>query len=48
MFASSRYIRVHPAPRPGDPHETSLVEAFGGSGGLMERSGSPPAEQANG
>jgi LmbE family N-acetylglucosaminyl deacetylase len=29
VFASSRYIRVHPAPRPGDPHETSLVEAFG-------------------
>jgi LmbE family N-acetylglucosaminyl deacetylase len=48
VFASSRYIRVHPASRPGDPHETSLVEAFGGSGGLMERSGSPPAEQANG
>jgi LmbE family N-acetylglucosaminyl deacetylase len=28
VFASSRYIRVHPAPKPGDPHETSLVEAF--------------------
>jgi LmbE family N-acetylglucosaminyl deacetylase len=29
VFASSRFIRVHPAPRPGDQHETSLVEAFG-------------------
>jgi LmbE family N-acetylglucosaminyl deacetylase len=29
VFARSHYIRVHPAPRPGDPPETSLVEAFG-------------------
>jgi LmbE family N-acetylglucosaminyl deacetylase len=29
VFADSRFIRVHPAPRPGDPPETSLVEAFG-------------------
>jgi LmbE family N-acetylglucosaminyl deacetylase len=29
MFARSQFIRVHPAPRPGDPPETSLVEAFG-------------------
>ncbi|HEV2823869.1 MAG TPA: PIG-L family deacetylase, partial [Actinomycetota bacterium] len=29
VFGRSRYIRVHPAPRPGDPPETSLVEAFG-------------------
>jgi LmbE family N-acetylglucosaminyl deacetylase len=29
VFARSQYIRVHPAPRPGDPLETSLVEAFG-------------------
>jgi LmbE family N-acetylglucosaminyl deacetylase len=29
VFARSQYIRVHPAPRPGDPPETSLVEAFG-------------------
>ena len=29
VFSRSRYIRVHPAPRPGDPPETSLVEAFG-------------------
>jgi LmbE family N-acetylglucosaminyl deacetylase len=29
VFAGSRFIRVHPAPRPGDPPETSLVEAFG-------------------
>ena len=29
VFARSRFIRVHPAPRPGDPPETSLVEAFG-------------------
>jgi hypothetical protein len=28
------YIRVHPAPRPGEPEETSLVEAF-----LAEASG---------
>ena len=29
VFARSRFIRVHPAPHPGDPPETSLVEAFG-------------------
>jgi LmbE family N-acetylglucosaminyl deacetylase len=29
VFARSQFIRVHPAPRPGDPAETSLVEAFG-------------------
>jgi LmbE family N-acetylglucosaminyl deacetylase len=29
VFARSQYIRVHPAPQPGDPPETSLVEAFG-------------------
>ena len=29
VFAGSQFIRVHPAPRPGDPTETSLVEAFG-------------------
>ena len=29
VFARSRFIRVHPAPRPGDPPETSLVEEFG-------------------
>jgi LmbE family N-acetylglucosaminyl deacetylase len=29
VFARSHYIRVHPAPRSGDPPETSLVEAFG-------------------
>jgi LmbE family N-acetylglucosaminyl deacetylase len=29
VFARSHFIRVHPAPRPGDPPETSLVEAFG-------------------
>lgn len=28
VFARSRYIRVHPASGPGDPPETSLVEAF--------------------
>jgi LmbE family N-acetylglucosaminyl deacetylase len=28
VFARSQFIRVHPAPRPGDPVETSLVEAF--------------------
>ena len=48
VFAGSRFIRVHPAPRPGDPIEISLVEAFGGSGGLMERSGRPPVGQVNG
>jgi LmbE family N-acetylglucosaminyl deacetylase len=29
VFARSQFIRVHPAPRPADPPETSLVEAFG-------------------
>jgi LmbE family N-acetylglucosaminyl deacetylase len=29
VFARSQFIRVHPAPRPGDPTETSLVEGFG-------------------
>jgi LmbE family N-acetylglucosaminyl deacetylase len=28
VFARSQYVRVHPAPRPGDPVETSLVEAL--------------------
>ena len=28
VFAQTCYIRIHPAPRPGDPPETSLVEAF--------------------
>ena len=28
VLARSRFIRVHPAPRPDDPAETSLVEAF--------------------
>ena len=28
VFAKTCYIRVHPAPRPGDPVEASLVEAF--------------------
>jgi LmbE family N-acetylglucosaminyl deacetylase len=28
VFARAQFIRVHPAPRPGDPTETSLVEAF--------------------
>ena len=28
VFARSQFIRVHPASRPGDPIETSLVEAF--------------------
>jgi LmbE family N-acetylglucosaminyl deacetylase len=28
VLARSWFIRVHPAPRPGDPPETSLVEAF--------------------
>jgi LmbE family N-acetylglucosaminyl deacetylase len=28
VFARSRFIRVHPAPSPHDPPETSLVEAF--------------------
>ena len=29
VFARSRFVRVHPATRPGDPLETSLVEGFG-------------------
>jgi LmbE family N-acetylglucosaminyl deacetylase len=29
VFAQTAYIRVHPASRPDDPPETSLVEAFG-------------------
>jgi LmbE family N-acetylglucosaminyl deacetylase len=33
VFAAAPFIRVHPAPRPGDPHETSPVEAFTGAGG---------------
>jgi len=33
VFARSQYIRVHPAPGPGDPPEASLVEAFEGSRG---------------
>ena len=28
VFTRTDFIRVHPAPRPGDPPETSLVEAF--------------------
>jgi LmbE family N-acetylglucosaminyl deacetylase len=28
VFARTDFIRVHPAPRPGDPPETSLMEAF--------------------
>jgi LmbE family N-acetylglucosaminyl deacetylase len=28
VFSRASYIRVHPAPQPDDPHETSLVEAF--------------------
>jgi LmbE family N-acetylglucosaminyl deacetylase len=28
VFARSQFVRVHPAPRPGDPVETSLVEGF--------------------
>jgi LmbE family N-acetylglucosaminyl deacetylase len=28
VFARSQFVRVHPAPRPGDPIETSLVEGF--------------------
>jgi LmbE family N-acetylglucosaminyl deacetylase len=74
VFARSTFVRVHPAPRRDDPHETSLVEAFKGSEGLepsppvdegseglepgppvdkgseglMERSGSPPRERADG
>jgi LmbE family N-acetylglucosaminyl deacetylase len=29
VFARTCYIRIHPAPAPGDPQESSLVEAFG-------------------
>jgi LmbE family N-acetylglucosaminyl deacetylase len=29
VFAQACYIRIHPAPHPDDPPETSLVEAFG-------------------
>jgi LmbE family N-acetylglucosaminyl deacetylase len=29
VFAQTCYIRIHPASRPGEPPETSLVEAFG-------------------
>jgi LmbE family N-acetylglucosaminyl deacetylase len=32
VFARSQYVRVHPAPRPGDPIETSLVEGCDGGG----------------
>jgi LmbE family N-acetylglucosaminyl deacetylase len=32
-FAGSAFIRVHPAPRPADPPETSLVDAFPGADG---------------
>jgi LmbE family N-acetylglucosaminyl deacetylase len=28
VFARTAFIRVHPAPRPGDPPESSLMEAF--------------------
>ena len=35
VFASSSYIRVHPAPRPGEPPETSLLR-------LSEMVGRPP------
>jgi LmbE family N-acetylglucosaminyl deacetylase len=33
VFAAAAFIRVHPAPRPGDPPETSPVEAFTGGDG---------------
>jgi LmbE family N-acetylglucosaminyl deacetylase len=34
VFAGVAFVRVHPAPRPGEPPETSLVDAFaGGDGG---------------
>jgi LmbE family N-acetylglucosaminyl deacetylase len=33
VFARSSFIRVHPAPRPDDPPETFLVEAWGEDGG---------------
>jgi LmbE family N-acetylglucosaminyl deacetylase len=29
VFAQTCYVRIHPAPHPDDPPETSLVEAFG-------------------
>jgi LmbE family N-acetylglucosaminyl deacetylase len=28
VFATTAFLRVHPAPRPGDPHEASLVDGF--------------------
>jgi LmbE family N-acetylglucosaminyl deacetylase len=31
VFAGVSFIRVHPAPRPADPPETSLVDAFTGA-----------------
>jgi hypothetical protein len=33
VFAGVALVRVHPAPRPGDPQEISLVEAFPGADG---------------
>ena len=34
VFAMTAFVRVHPAPRPGDPSEASLVDAFAmGAGG---------------
>jgi LmbE family N-acetylglucosaminyl deacetylase len=33
VFAGVAFIRVHPAPRPGAPPETSLVDAFPGDDG---------------
>jgi LmbE family N-acetylglucosaminyl deacetylase len=33
VFAGSAFIRVHPAPRPTDPPETSPVDAFTGADG---------------
>lgn len=33
VFAGSAFIRVHPPPRPADPPETSLVDAFTGADG---------------
>ena len=33
VFATTAFLRVHPAPSPGEPPETSLVDAFGGPGG---------------
>jgi LmbE family N-acetylglucosaminyl deacetylase len=31
VFAGTAFVRVHPAPRPADPPETSLVDAFTGA-----------------